>query len=244
MKAIYGIVNKINGKKYIGSAVNFYKRKREHLNSLNKNQHHSSHLQRSWNKYGITNFEFIILERVDAKQDLIPREQWWLDNSNNEYNVCKTAGSTLGKSCSDTTKKKISDILKGKISSAQIQAQLKRRKPVDQYDLLGNFIKSWKSTQDAGAFLGKNHKRIIEAACGKSNSALGFRWAYQGEILSDDIRTDKKKIYQFDINNNFIKEWYSISDAAIYYSINSSNITDCAKGKQKTSANFIWRYQK
>ena len=109
MIAIYGILNKINGHKYVGSAKNFYKRKALHLRQLHKNDHHSYYLQAAWNKYGEENFEFLILEKLEKVTDLIPREQWWIDNSNSEYNICKIAGNSLGVKRSEETKRKLSE---------------------------------------------------------------------------------------------------------------------------------------
>lgn len=244
MKAIYCILNKLNGNRYVGSAINFYKRKYAHLFALKNNKHHSSYLQNAWNKYGEDMFEFMVLEEVENKEELIIKEQWWLDNSECNYNICKIAGSTLGRECSDETKKKISESNSGKRTEKQIEAQKKRRKPVDQYDLLGNFIKSWTSTQEAGDFLEKNHKDIIKAACGKSNCAHGFRWAYLGEELKDIKRNNHKFIHQYDKKGNYIKTWYTIAEASKYYNISHSCIVDCAKGIQKTSAGFVWKYDK
>lgn len=119
MKAIYGIINKINGNKYVGSAVNFYRRKSVHLQQLRGNVHHSKYLQRAWKKYGENNFEFIILEKIDNKEQLLIREQWWLDNSNNAYNVCKVAGSPLGVKRTDATKAKCRLAHLGKILSVE-----------------------------------------------------------------------------------------------------------------------------
>ncbi len=53
---IYYWNNKINNKKYVGSAKDFIIRKKRHLNYLNKNDHYNIKLQRSWNKYGLNNF--------------------------------------------------------------------------------------------------------------------------------------------------------------------------------------------
>lgn len=49
-----------------------------------------------------------------------------------------------------------------------------------------------------------------------------------------------RKINQFDINNNFIKGWRSISDAKKEY---KGDIQACCAGKQKTSCGFIWKYK-
>jgi len=50
---IYQIKNTLNGKFYVGSAVNIKQRWSTHISSLNKNNHHSGHLQNAWNKYGV-----------------------------------------------------------------------------------------------------------------------------------------------------------------------------------------------
>lgn len=75
---IYGIFNKLNNKVYVGSTINFNKRKMEHFRYLGKNTHHSSHLQNSYNKYKKENFIFKILEYCEEDL-LIDREIFWID---------------------------------------------------------------------------------------------------------------------------------------------------------------------
>ena len=66
ISGIYKIINKINGKYYVGSSVNIkdYPNNRwsRHIADLNANRHHNDYLQRAWNKYGQDAFEFIIIE--------------------------------------------------------------------------------------------------------------------------------------------------------------------------------------
>jgi group I intron endonuclease len=76
---IYAIMNKANGKFYIGSAQDFNDRWKQHTNDLAKGKHHSIHLQRAWDYYGEDYFEIIILEEV-AKEDLEKEEQYYLDS--------------------------------------------------------------------------------------------------------------------------------------------------------------------
>lgn len=120
MQGIYQIKNLVNGKVYIGSAVNFKKRWDHHKFRLKKGNHHSSHLQRSWEKYGGNVFIFEIIETVEDKENLLQREQYYLDkyesyNHTKGYNICPKAGTTLGVVCSDETKRKISEVKKGKL---------------------------------------------------------------------------------------------------------------------------------
>lgn len=90
MKGIYKIVNIKNGKFYVGSTSNFHKRKLMHFNQLRKNKHHSIYLQRAFDKYGESNFEFIIIEECD---NTFEREQEILNklDYSKSYNVSKSA---------------------------------------------------------------------------------------------------------------------------------------------------------
>lgn len=65
MPVIYAIRCKKNKKFYVGSARNWTTRKSSHLKMLRENNHHSLHLQRSFNKHGENNFYFEILENVE-----------------------------------------------------------------------------------------------------------------------------------------------------------------------------------
>lgn len=91
----YQIKNTISRKSYIGSTVKLSKRWEVHVRDLNKNRHHSRHLQSAWHKYGETAFEFIVLELVKPEQ-LIEREQMFIDMLLPEYNTSPTAGSPRG----------------------------------------------------------------------------------------------------------------------------------------------------
>lgn len=92
---IYQITNLQNGKCYVGSAVSFRKRWKEHLRQLTNGNHHSTVMQRAWDKYGEAAFEFKKL-LVCAKADLIWFEQRAIDVLKPAYNICKIAGSVLG----------------------------------------------------------------------------------------------------------------------------------------------------
>jgi len=116
---IYKILNNVNGKFYIGSSNNLRKREREHFGSLRSNSHYNKHLQRSFNKYGEISFKFIILEQLINIEDLLIREQYFLDlfrcyDSEIGYNISPSANGTTGLKLSNETKKKISIAHMGK----------------------------------------------------------------------------------------------------------------------------------
>lgn len=107
---IYRILNIIDNKCYVGSAaVRFKERWSSHKSALNKNKHHSPHLQNAWNKYGEKAFIFEILEiflqgtlsKSEFKTPLLAREQYYKDlyksyERKYGYDVCRVAGNCLG----------------------------------------------------------------------------------------------------------------------------------------------------
>jgi len=59
---IYEMYNKINYKRYIGKNVYYKDRWINHKNLLNKRLHDNYLLQKDWNLFGSSNFEFKIIK--------------------------------------------------------------------------------------------------------------------------------------------------------------------------------------
>jgi len=92
---VYRLVNNLNGKTYIGSSVNLTVRlykyySLKHL-TLNKTPIHNALI-----KYGFNNFSLEILEYCKEGENLVSREQYYLELLSPEYNVLELAGSSLG----------------------------------------------------------------------------------------------------------------------------------------------------
>lgn len=106
IQGIYIIKNKINGKIYIGSSSNINNRIKQHKYLLRKTIHKNKYLQNAWNKYGESNFEFLIIkETVLDKDSLLKLEQKYIDKMDKKliYNltlIAKGGGSdVLKKEC-------------------------------------------------------------------------------------------------------------------------------------------------
>ena len=97
ISGIYQIINLINFKSYIGSSKNIQNRWNQHKSMLKYKNHHSPHLQRSWDKYGKNNFKFIVLEEnVYGEQELINAEISWIKLLKPIYNIADVArGNTI-----------------------------------------------------------------------------------------------------------------------------------------------------
>lgn len=94
---IYIIKNLLNNHIYIGSAQRSFKiRFTQHYSDLKLNKHRNIHLQRAFNKYGETNFVFIILETVEPSK-CIEIEQFYMNNLKPEYNINPIASSVAGR---------------------------------------------------------------------------------------------------------------------------------------------------
>lgn len=168
---IYGIFNLINKKVYIGSSGNkrgLKARLTRHRNELNKNCHHNSHLQRSWNKYGSNNFEFKILEECQVDM-LIIREQAWMDyyKSNNEkygYNLIGADRHIV----SEETREKMRQKMTGRTFSQE------------------SLDKMSKSAIGNQKFLGKHHSK-------ETREKMSL--VQKGKIVSDDCKEKQRKAH-------------------------------------------------
>jgi group I intron endonuclease len=113
---IYLILNKINGKIYVGkTSKELHFRIQTHIKNI---KHKNFFLYRAFRKYGINNFVWAIIEKCQDVDSLSAREKYWISyfdsaNMKNGYNL--TYG---GEGCSpnEATKKKISLANAGRIS--------------------------------------------------------------------------------------------------------------------------------
>nr|YP_010390662.1 GIY-YIG endonuclease [Fusarium asiaticum]YP_010391086.1 GIY-YIG endonuclease [Fusarium nepalense]UPX02680.1 GIY-YIG endonuclease [Fusarium vorosii]QJT58192.1 GIY-YIG endonuclease [Fusarium asiaticum]QJT58247.1 GIY-YIG endonuclease [Fusarium asiaticum]QJT58302.1 GIY-YIG endonuclease [Fusarium asiaticum]QJT58357.1 GIY-YIG endonuclease [Fusarium asiaticum] len=93
---IYLWTNQINGKRYVGSALDLSKRFRNYFNtSYLTDRKDIMIIYKALLTHGFDNFTLEILEYCESSV-LIEREQYYIDLLNPEYNILKIAGSRLG----------------------------------------------------------------------------------------------------------------------------------------------------
>jgi len=97
---IYQIKNIINNKVYVGSTIDFERRKYEHFQALNNNNHGNPKLQNAFNQHIETEniFVFEILEQI-LPHLLLEREQHYIDTLKafeNGYNISSIAKFPIG----------------------------------------------------------------------------------------------------------------------------------------------------
>jgi len=77
-RGIYKIINVVNNKFYVGSAVDLKRRKARHFSELRTGKHNNRHLQAAWVKYGEQAFVFVVVEELALDADLLAAENRWL----------------------------------------------------------------------------------------------------------------------------------------------------------------------
>ncbi len=136
MACIYQIKNLVNGKFYIGSTQNsFKKRKGEHLTSLRNNYHRNRYLLSSWKKYGEENFTFEIIEDFQFPENydrdyiyeyITSREMYYITTLNPDYNLVReTRGGKLGRSISDKEKEHLRKLFTGRKVSEETKQRIR-----------------------------------------------------------------------------------------------------------------------
>lgn len=194
---VYKITNSINSKIYIGSSLNIHKRLIHHKGRLNNNMHCNKHLQFAYNKYGKDNF---IFETLEICENIIEREQYYLNTLKPEYNILPNAFTCKGRILTEEHKIKIG------LSNKNIKRS-------------DDLKSKWSNIK-------KNNPNI----------------EHYKYIVNKAKEVNSKKVKQYDLNMNFIKEYNSLTEAALAINGDVSTITKVCKGKLNKHRNFIFRY--
>lgn len=125
-----------------------------------------------------------------------------------------------------------------------------KTKQVHQYDLNGNYIKTFKSRKEAVELVGVGFRHLSDylAGCSKGKSVCGYMWSYEkkDKLPKYEKKKNFKKIYQYSINGKYLKSYNSIIEAAKLNNLKNSCISHCARGAKNfpTYGGYIWKYEK
>lgn len=217
ISGVYKIENIINGKLYIGSSINIYKRWGEHKRLLRINKHHSYKLQNAWNKYGKNNFKFEIIKVFNGKIDELRKlEQYYLDLFNSfdlafGYNVNNNA---LGTGSHPFT---YDDISKGKSTISK-----------EQFDEIIYYLCNTNiSMPKISEITGVNHRSIYEIYCKENYTNIVKDMDFiQRKNCGEDSNNNKLTENQVqDIIFMLLDNKY-ITDIARKFNVNSQTIRD------------------
>ena len=221
---IYMIKNKINNKIYIGQASDIYHRWDEHVRALRGQYHHNQHLQRAWNKYGETNFEFNIVEECD-EYELNAREMYWIavyNSYSNGYNQTEGGDGIRGFTHTDETKQKISSAAKERLSVAA------------NHPMYGKKHSEESRTKMSAAQIKRFENPEQRAKISKSRSGV----SYSEETCKKHSEKAKgmnnpraRAVYCIELDEYF----WGATEAHEKYGININSICACCRGRRQSA---------
>lgn len=237
MIGIYKIINP-KGKVYIGQSINIKKRWNYYKCNYHNIVDKQNKLFNSFKKYGIDNHIFEVIEECNVEQ-LNEREIYWGEifnctDINKGLNLRE-----LGKQgiWTDEAKTKLSQAHIGKPkhtdeSKAKISAKLKGTKYTEE--------QKQKCSENSGMRNKINHtggskkgwKRTPEQIEQIRSKKLGLK-----------IQKDTRKIIQYDLNNNIIKEFKNITEAMNETGIRRDSIGNVLKNRQNSAGGYLWKYK-
>lgn len=123
-----------------------------------------------------------------------------------------------------------------------------RSRAVRQYNLQGEWLMSFESASEAARQTGAQQSKITDCCKGNRKTAGEYQWRY------DDLDFDslppvpvpsckKKKVAQYDLNNNLINVYESYAEAARAVNGTSSAISRICSGANglHTHKGFVWK---
>ena len=127
------------------------------------------------------------------------------------------------------------------------------KRMIYQYDLNGNFIAEYESIREAMDLTKINRKNIIECCEGLSITKRNFYWSYKyymklpKEIIQRNEKNlfvnNLKKVYQYNLDGDFIKEFKSMSEIKKKYKTRSLS-NHLNKNSPKRIGEFRYSYEK
>lgn len=219
---IYKITTIHNGKVYIGQSNNVYKRWSQHLSEFREDKHHNPYLQKVFNKYGVENLIFEILETC-SESDLNIKEIYYInlyESFSEGYNM--TLGGD-GRRGYKLTKEQIQNIKNGRKNFKHSE---ETKKKISKIQIGRKLSDEWKEN------ISKHHKQAIKSGEMIPNI----------KNLIDYIERCKKAIKVYD-KNGYICSYPDIHSAARELNLEATNICKVLKNKFKTCGKFTFCYE-
>lgn len=219
---IYKVVNKINGKIYIGKTNNFKKRKQEHtVYDINDN----SYFHKALKKYGLDSFEWSIIDYAHTLTEINNLEKYYIS----EYNTYKPNGYNM---------------TKGGDGGSMWNAR-----PVVCLELDGTYVAKYDSAGETKTD-GFRDSGVLICCKNPKRTHKGKIFMFLDEYLKTGARkyikeesVCMKSIIQCDLNGNFIAKFKSVKEASEKTGILRTRISSVLIKDTKTAGGYIFVYE-
>ena len=133
-----------------------------------------------------------------------------------------------------------------KMSEAKKGEKSVTARPVVQLTKDGKFIKEWLYIKQASDELGILATNISYCCRHGGSSVGGFIWVYKDEYNPSKsykcTNHTKHKVVQLTLDNKFISEYESVSQASKSVGVSSSSISNYCRGISNPSGEYKWMY--
>jgi group I intron endonuclease len=218
--------NKNNGKFYIGSSTDIKRRLMFYYNINYLAKHSTSYINNALLKEGYSAFKLYIIEYC-KKEDLIKREQYYFDLLNPTYNICKAAGSSLGRLHRIESKEKIS------------KSKLNTKLGED------NHFYGQTHTEEAKLKMVKNklNKTLSEKVKTKISATMtGRRLTEQHKVNLSLSKKNSKTLFVLNLQTKEETNYHSISQAERSLGFPKGSIRDNLKSKTGNPYRGIYKF--
>lgn len=181
-------------------------------------------------------FEYkILFEGLSEEEALLKERETELNLKNKGYilaNIaeCGIKAGTTGMKHSEESKRKISEGLKGHISPNKGKKMSKESSEKKSKSMLGKKVRLGIKDSD------ETRKKKSEAF-----KKRNIDWTYRNQMVSQKRR---KPILQYDLEDNFIREWDSVQEFENTTGLKSNgSICLCCQGKRQSTLGYKWKYK-
>ncbi len=236
-----------SGKIYIGQSVNIKSRKNNYSKKMKKTI--GPKLLHSLNKYSFEAHKFDIIQECpinELNQWEIHWKIYYLAQVQGDWNkvlFCDLYDLGGGPK-SEETKRKIGLGNKGKTLSKEHKQILKDKSKNNKYALGNKFTYEQRqkiTNAKKGHICYQDPKRKEKISEKNKGLGLGIKKSNETKLKMSNSKT--KFIEQYDLEENFIKEWSSTKEASNILKINSSRICGVCKGRFNNAGGFKWKYK-
>lgn len=252
---IYQIKNILNGKLYIGSTKrSFHSRKTKHLLSLINNRHYNEHLQNSWNKYGSDNFVFEILLIIDKDITFWEAEfikKYKSDDRLFGYNIASVENYKFNYTISENHnyEKSLRKLDKLNKINGLYSKERGLNKPIKIYTTDGIYIETLKSGKELCEKYSMGKSYLSTCLSKRKLFNKGYIVIFENDSLSEeDIKSVKqyivKKVYLYDLNDNYLQEFKSAKEAALFLNCKEAEVRMCCTNRRNRIKNYKTKYSK
>lgn len=134
-------------------------------------------------------------------------------------------------------------------------------KEILQYNINGQYLRSWNGIAEAARFVGCSASSISACLTGRKKTATHYIWRYKtssifpmtidipkrtysiGKTWKQRNRRHMHKIQQFTKDGKLVNTWENYIELTEKTGFDNGNIYKCINGKIKTAYGYIWKYE-